>query len=253
MRSFFAKGTVALLALASLAFASDISAQEMSIAFTLATGANITAVQHRVTSLEAKAIADNRFSDDDKAFLHDLYAAMAIGAKSTVVFRQSGRMMDRYLEGSGAPLELDATIFSKNARVRQQMSLLAKTMSAASSAADRARRHRSPRFYMPDPSTLDSVTGLYWGTVEGTVRARADGTKVFHWRAEVPWEWPSYESLRKRYGTPHAETFVLPNPRSIALGTRYALHIENGLGEHLVRLGIAKPFVAWAEWEEPAR
>ena len=88
MRSFFAKGTVALLALASLAFASDISAQEMSIAFTLATGANIEAVQHRVNSLEAKAIASGRFSDDDKAFLHDLYAAMAIGSKSTVVFRQ---------------------------------------------------------------------------------------------------------------------------------------------------------------------
>lgn len=254
MRSFFAKATVGLVAaLASLAVASDVSAQEMSLAFTLATGANIEAVQRRVTALETKAIASAPFAEDDKAFLRDLYTAMALGAKSTVVFRESGRMMDRYLDRSGAPLELGAPIFSENARVRHQMRLLEKQMTAASSAKDRARPRRSPRFYMPDQSKLDSVTGLYWGTVEGTVRARADGTKVFHWRAEVPWEWPSYESLRKRHGTPHAETFDLPNARSLVEGPRYALHIENGLGEYLVRLGIAKSFVAWAEWDESAR
>jgi hypothetical protein len=95
------------------------------------------------------------------------------------------------------------------------------------------------------------VTGLYWGTVEARPRTLADGTRVVHFRAEVPWEWPSYESLRKKYGTPHAETFLLPNLRSLASGPAYALHIENGLGEYLVRLGLAKPFVAWAEWDEP--
>ena len=66
MRSFSSKARVALVAvLASLAVASDVSAQEMSIAFTLATGANIEPLQRRVTALEAKAIANGAFSDDD--------------------------------------------------------------------------------------------------------------------------------------------------------------------------------------------
>lgn len=234
----------------ALSSVSDVTAQEGAIALALATGVGIEGLQQRVTSLENKAIANGRFSADDKAFLRDLYAAMAAGAKGTVVLAQSGRLMDRYLEKSGAPLELDAHIFSGNARIRREIDSLAKQMSVPS--ADPRRTYRSPRFYMPDASSLDSVTGLYWGTVEGTVRLNADGRSVFHYRAEVPWQWPSYESLRQRQGTPHAETFVLPNLRSALSGDRYALHIENGLGEYLVRLGIAKSFLGWAEWDEPA-
>jgi hypothetical protein len=234
----------------TLSVVSDVTAQETAIALTLATGADIGGLQQHVTALESKAIAHRPFSADDKTFLHDLYAAMAAGAKTSVILAQSGRMMDRYLDKSGDPLELDPVIFSSNARVRREIDRLAKRMSAPST--DRGRVYRSPRFYMPDPSSLDSVTGLYWGTLEAEVRVNADGLTVFHFRAEVPWQWPSYESLQQRYGTPHAETFSLPNLRSALAGDKYALHIENGLGEYLVRLGLAKPFIAWAEWDEPA-
>lgn len=233
---------------ATLVFGSDVSAQEVSLAATLATGANVERVQQRVDALEKKAIANAPFSADDKRFLRDLYAAMALGAKRSIVFRQSGRMMERYLDGTGADLELDAAIFSKNTKVRAQMQKLAAQMSSAK--AEPGRVHRSPRFYMPDASSLDSVTGLYWGTIQGSSRVNPDGSRIIHYRAEVPWEWPSYDSLRKRYGTPHAETFALPNLRSVVEGPRYALHIENGLGEYLVRLGLAKSFLAYAEWDE---
>lgn len=234
---------------APLVFGSDVTMQEASIAATLATGANIEPLQQRVDAMEKKAIAKAPFTADDKRFLHDLYAAMALGAKHSVVLRQSGRMMERYLDGTGKDLELEPAIFTKNAKVRAQTKKLAVQMAKAAPG----RIHRSPRFYMPDPSSPDSVAGLYWGTVEGSVHANADGTRVFHYRAEVPWEWPSYDSLRKRYGTPHAETFVIPNARVLVGGPRFALHIENGLGEYLVHLGLAKPFLAWAEWDEPAR
>ena len=233
---------------ATLVLGSDVTAQEASLAATLATGANIESVQRRVDELERKAIANAPFTADDKRFLRDLYAAMALGAKRSVVLRESGRMMERYLEATGADLELDPTIFSKNAKVRAQMHQLAAKLSTAPAG----HVQRSPRFYMPDSSSLDSVTGLYWGTVQATLRVDANGAHLIHYRAEVPWEWPSYESLRKRYGTPHAETFLVPNLRTLVGGPRYALHIENGLGEYLVRLGLAKPFVAWAEWDEPA-
>jgi hypothetical protein len=227
---------------------SDVSADEGAIALTLATGANIHELQARVTAVEHKAIAKEPLSDDDKAFLHDLYAAMAMGAKRSGVLAQSRRMMERYLDGSGTPLELTPAIFRDNARVRAQLVRLKVQMAAA---REDGRPFRSPRFYMPDASQLDSVTGLYWGTVTGSVRVSKDGDKLAHFRAEVPWEWPSYESLQKRYGTPHAETFELPNIRSLIAGPAYALHIENGLGEYLVRVGLAKPFVAWSEWDEP--
>jgi hypothetical protein len=227
-----------------------LSPQRAAIIMTLASGTNIEELQLRVEAMENKAIANESFSAADKEFLRDLYSAMAFGAKKLGTFAQSGRMMDRYLECSGTPLELEPSIFSKNARVRAQVRVLAEKMSAKNAAPSRV--YRSPRFYMPDPSTPDSVMGLYWGTVEGSIRVNADGSHVFHYRAEVPWEWPSYESLRKKYGTPHAETFPLPNLRSVIGGPRYALHIENGLGEYLVRLGLAKPFVAWGEWDEPA-
>lgn len=227
----------------------NLSPQRAAIIMTLASGTNIEELQLRVEAMEKKAIANESFSPADKEFLLDLYSAMALGAKKLRAFEQSGRMMDRYLECSGTPLELEPSIFSKNARVRAQVRLLAEKMSAKNAA--RSRVYRSPRFYMPDPSTPDSVMGLYWGTVEGSIRVKADGSHVFHYRAEVPWEWPSYESLRKKYGTPHAETFPLPNLRSVIAGPHYALRIENGLGEYLVRLGLAKPFVAWGEWDEP--
>lgn len=227
-----------------------LSPQRAAIVMTLASGTNIEELQSHVEAMEKKAIANESFSAADKEFLRDLYSAMALGAKKTRAFEQSGRMMDRYLECSGTPLELEPSIFSKNARVRAQVRLLAEKMSGKSAAPGHV--YRSPRFYMPDPSTPDSVMGLYWGTVEGSIRVKDDGTRVFHYRAEVPWEWPSYESLRKKYGTPHAETFPLPNLRSVIAGSQYALHIENGLGEYLVRLGLAKPFVAWGEWDEPA-
>jgi hypothetical protein len=37
---------------------------------------------------------------------------------------------------------------------------------------------------------------------------------------------------------------------SLVLGRRHALFVDNGLGEYLVQLGLAKPFVAYAEWDE---
>ena len=66
----------------------------------------------------------------------------------------------------------------------------------------------------------------------------------------MPWGWPSYPSLRKKYGNPHAESFPLPNLKSLALGRKHALFIDKGLGHHLEELGLAKSFVAFAQWSE---
>jgi hypothetical protein len=36
-------------------------------------------------------------------------------------------------------------------------------------------------------------------------------------------------------------------------GRRFALRIDDGLGEHLVGLGPAKPFLLYSDWEEEKR
>lgn len=112
--------------------------------------------------------------------------------------------------------------------------------------------YRTESFRMPHPSSLDSLFGLYYGSVilrPSVTNARAI---VLHWRAEVAWVWPSYESLHAKYGDSHAECFALPNLRAVLqLSTDHALRLDHGLGEHLTRLGLAKPFVAFAEWSEP--
>lgn len=43
---------------------------------------------------------------------------------------------------------------------------------------------------------------------------------------------------------------VLPNPISLVAGKEHALAVDNGLGEYLTRLGLAKTFVASATWRE---
>ncbi len=161
-----------------------LSPQRAAIVMTLASGTNIEDLQLRVEAMEKKAIANESFSAEDKEFLRDLYSAMALGAKKVRMFEQSGRMMERYLECSGTPLELEPSIFSKNAKVRAQVNLLAEKMSAKNASPSKV--YRSPRFYMPDASNPDSVMGLYWGTLEGSIRVKSDGKRVFHYRAEVP-------------------------------------------------------------------
>ena len=68
----------------------------------------------------------------------------------------------------------------------------------------------------------------------------------------MPWQWPSYESLYEKYGDYHAQCFPLPNARSVRQGSRYYLWMDDGLGEHLAQIGLAKPFLAWSAWDEEA-
>lgn len=221
--------------------------QRLAMAFRLGTGLALGSLQTRIDTLESKAILREPFSATDKEFLTDFYRTLATGAKLTVVVGQTGRMMDHYLDGSGSDYRLDPRIFVENRKVLTQMAAL---RTAGASCAHPERRFSSPRFYMPDASKVDSVFGLYYGTLQVVPARSAEGQCILHWRAEVPWTWPSYESLRAKYGNYHAESFPLPNLKSLLEGERFALFVDNGLGEYLAELGLAKVFVAYAEWDE---
>lgn len=222
--------------------------ERLDFAVTVATGIGRDHLQSRIDAIERKAIREEPLTTDDRDFLVDFYSTLATGAKLSVVARQTGNLMTHYLGGSGTDFELEPSIFTTNRKVKAQAQLLAKR--AAGLSCD--RRSSSPVFYMPDRSNIDSVFGLYHGRLTLTARTDAKGQCQHDFRAEVPWVWPSYASLKKKHGDPHAESFPLPSARSLISGRRHALFVDNGLGHHLEREGLAKSFLAFAEWSQPA-
>ena len=222
--------------------------QRFSLAFTIATGIGGAQLQRRIDLLEEKAVRDDRFSSTDRAFLLDFYSALATGGKLLIVTRQTGRMMNHYLSGSGVDYRLEPEIFTSNSKVQRQAEELRKR--AGVRACIDGRRLSSEPFYMPDASNVDSVFGLYFGSLHVTQQAASTGECLLRFRAEVPWVWPSYASLRKKYGDPHAESFPLPNLKAMLFGRHHSIFVDNGLGHHLEQLGLAKSFLAFAEWSD---
>lgn len=221
--------------------------QRLGMAVTIGTGVGTEDLQAKVDALEDKAIRRQPFTSEDKEFLVDLYRTLATGAEMTILVAQTGRLMDHYLDGSGEDFKLEPAIFTDNIRVQGQIKRLRSRANLTRCTPSGALV--SPTFYMPHRSSIDSVFGLYYGTVELTLVRRGEQC-VQRWRAEVPWYWPSYPSLERKYDHSHAESFPLPNITSLVAGQRYALTIDNGLGEYLVQLGLAAPFTAYSEWEE---
>lgn len=98
--------------------------QRLGIAFTIATGVGRDALQERIDALEEKAIRGVKPSGEEREFLLDFYASLATGGKLSIVARQTGGMMDHYLEGSGAAYPLDPVIFTQNHKVQHQAEAL---------------------------------------------------------------------------------------------------------------------------------
>jgi hypothetical protein len=233
-----------------VAFLVAFPGRQAPMAVTLGTGVGIPGVQARVDALEAKAIAGSAFSEQDKTYLRNLYSCLATGAKLTYVLRQSGQMMAHYLSGTGDPLRTNPRIFTDNVKVMAKAEgLRGQYLKDVKNGRPR-REYAGNRFYMPHPSSPDSVFGLYHGRIILRPSDVSGGQATVTWRAEVPWEWPSYETLHAQYGNHHAENFSLPNLRSLLQGRKHALYLDNGLGEYLTRLGLAKSFLVFAEWTE---
>ena len=216
------------------------------LAITLATGFGTEDLQKKVDLMEAKAIQGKPFSEGEKEFLYDLYKTMASGGKLIPLTRQTGLMMDHYLSKTGSNLKIASSIYVKNRKVQKRMEQIRKRIR---NSEFKRKKFESEIFYMPDASSIDSLFGLYWGKVIAYPEYTNSGITI-RWRAEVPWEWPSYQSLKNKYGSYDAESFPLPNMKSIFVGVKHSLYVDNGLGEYLTRIGVAKSFLAYAEWTE---
>ncbi len=247
----YAAVAAGLPVIATVAFLIYFPGRQSLLALTLASGIGIGGLQTRVDAMEQKAIDGERFTEADKAFLRDLYTCFGRGARLTYVLRQSGRLMERYLDRTGEPLRLEPRIFLGSHRVREQMDLLRQSVAQdLFTTGTPAEEYTSGRFHMGEPELFDSSAGLYIGQIRVRPRLLDDHKLLLQWRVEMPWQWPSYEHLYDTYGDYHAQCFPLPNARSILQGPEYYLWIDDGLGEHLAQIGLAEPFLAWSEWDE---
>ncbi len=238
-----------MLVLSVLAVLVYFPGRQSILAFKLATGVGVTSLQTRINQLEDKAINGQEFSPSETGFLLDLYACFAKGG--ALIAPESSKMMHRYLSKTGEPLAVSPHLFTRSKPVRDTMEHLKKqVLEDLDGGREIQDNYTSGTFYMGDPEYFDALVGLYHGHIQVHPRLVHPDSLVLHWRAEVPWTWPTYKELLQKYGDYHAQSFPLPNVRSLIQGSKYCLHMDDGLGGHLPAIGIAKPFLAYSEWEE---
>lgn len=253
-RHLVLKILLVVLSLTALSYFAYFPGRQSILALSLASGIGIPRIQAHVDKLQTKAIKNEPFSPGDKRFLQDLYSCFAKGGRLTILIRQTGAIMAHYLSAKGTPYRTAPRIFLKSKPVQSRMAALKKKFLEDLDKTGKFRdEYVSATFYMPDPGFLDSKFGLYYGRLILRPERLPDGGIRLTWRPEVPWQWPTYESQIKESGDPHAKYSIIPNALVLLGGQRRGLRIDDGLGEYLVRLGLAKPFLLYSEWEEEMR
>ena len=217
------------------------------LAFTLLTGIGRDQLQTIIDALENDAIQNKEPTKYQREFLEHFYWTLAEGGKLSGFARQSGELMTHYLNRSGLDFKLNSSIFTDNSNVMLQAHLIKGKISVAQCPNHQV--FKSEVFYMPHPSSPDSIFGLYYGTLQARTQREGSDCDI-HWKAEVPWIWPSYADIKKKTGTPHGESFPLPSIRSVLRGVDHSLYVDNGLGRYIEDHGLAKRFVAYSEWIE---
>lgn len=253
-RTLAAKILIAIVLLTGITYFAYFPGRQAFLAFSLASGIGIPRIQAQVDRLEEKAIKGQPFSANDKRFLKDLYLCFAKGGRLTVVLRQTAGMMTHYLSAKGTPLKTNPRIFVKNKKIQNHMAdLKRKVFDDFEKMGKVKTEYSTPTFYMPDPSCIDSMFGLSFGRLILRPDTINRGHIHLRWRAEVPWEWPSYEAQVKESGNYRSKATRIPTALSLFRGRTSGLLIDDGLGEYLVRLKLAKPFLLYAEWTEELR
>ena len=223
----------------------------LPIAFRIGTGIGIEKLQTDINLVSRKAIAGQTPTDNEVRFLYDVYYALATGARLLPTMGPTGRLMAHYLDGSGEPLAIRPRVFLDSGRVQHMADVMRATIRNDHQNGVARARYCSKSFYMPDWRRPGSSFALYYGTLCVDVRRVERNSLELSWKAEVPWEWPSYAMLTKRHGRADSEIVAIPSLRAIVTGNPKArLHLGNGLGHYLSIVGSARAFNAYAEWTD---
>ena len=239
--------SLALLGIFSGALAIIFPGRKTIYASILLTGIGRDHLQKQINLVEEHAIKNEKPSIQQKKFLEDFYRTLAIGGTISGFATQAGQLMNHYLNKTGKDFQLKSDIFTDNFNIGVQANIIRGMIIDEKCEASTA--YESPNFYMPHPSSPDSVFALYYGRIEAQTSLKEDVCTI-QWQAEVPWVWPSYTEITQKYGSPHGEDFPLPSLRSLLLGPKESLTVGNGLGRYLEDIGLAKRFNARGSWKE---
>lgn len=207
----------------------------------LASG-DFTELQARVDSLEAKAVAKQEFSAEDKAFLRELYGSLVFGGR-LLGYREAADMLDRYLAATGEPLRLDSKVYEQNAKVQDAMRALEAQIRKDHAAQRLRERYVSQNigFSVNENARLFYFSNVF--VLQALPREREDGSLQILFRVELPGRFNSYDEEMARFG----RTGVFKTPfNTNAKGETFT--IDDGLSQYLVVLGLAKEFIYYSEW-----
>jgi hypothetical protein len=210
-------------------------------AYKLATG-DFSEIQHKVDLLEEKAIAKKQFTDDEKAFLKDLYGSLVFGGR-LLGYKEAAHMLEHYLKASGTPLKIDESIYLENKKVRQALhkvrvcinnDILHRTLkSHYYSGTINIGYKENPRlFYFSNVFVLQAKP----------VKV-AESYCSIRWRVELTAHFPSYDEQKQKFGSYHY--FRTPFTTN-SKGETFT--IDDGLSHYLSTVGLAKEFIYYAEW-----
>lgn len=223
----------------------------LPIAFSIGTGVGIERLQRDIDAINRKAIDGQALTEQEVRFLYDVYYALATGARMLPTMGSTGRLMAHYLDGSGEPLAIEPRVFLDSGRVQDMANVMKAAILKDHHNGVARKTYCSEPFYMPDWSRPGSSFALYYGTLCVEAQPIELGSLDLSWKAEVPWEWPSYAVVAERHGRPDAEVVAIPSLRAIVTESPKArLHLGNGLGHYLSVVGPARAFDAYAQWRE---
>jgi hypothetical protein len=198
-------------------------------------------LQKDIDLMEEKAINHLHFTKEDKNFLKLFYNSLTFGGYFQSKTRSASKLMKRYLSCSGKDYKIKPNIFLKNVKVQKKMEKMLDDFFIDYAEGKHKSLYESKTFSMQDESSPASEYALYKGKIKLIIKKKTTKKIVVVWRFENPWCWSTYEEIFRKYNNYHAESFPIC--------VKKCIYVDNGLGGHLVQLGLAKPFLVFAEHE----
>jgi hypothetical protein len=216
-------------------------ARGLTTALRIASG-DIDGIQKKIDLLESRAIAGAAFSESEKAFLIDLYDALALGGRA-LGYSEASAMLRHYLHGNGEPLRVGSKAYSANPEVRAAMEAL------LSRVRDDRPRHGDRTIYSSPPLHIapeEDPRLFYFSNIFTLEAMPEDGDAdsfVVLFRVELTCRFPSYRDQERMFRDARHFHTPFPTPRRGKV-----LTIDDGLSQYLTVIGAAKEFQYTAEW-----
>lgn len=228
--------------------------QQSWMAFQIGSGLFNSSLQSEITRIEEKVKNKESLNEAEKQYLIDLYTCFWRGARLTYIYRQTAHLMEHYLSGKGEDLEIEPRIFIGSIKVKNKMvQMRYKLQLDLEKKSNLLKEYSSETFYMGDSNFPDSHTGLYTGKLSATILEQSDNKVKIEWKFDHPWKWPSFSYIEEEFGDISSHDFPIPNMMSLIFGEKHALWINDGLGAHLEKIGLAKSFHVTSNWNEEVR